>query len=79
MDVNFTKELGFPDYWNRRYENVAESEQATHEWFRTFDKLRLFLEKELPSASSEPRILHLGCGDSVRITEPRRRGSPYCC
>ncbi|MCJ1320338.1 hypothetical protein MMC15_005676 [Xylographa vitiligo] len=65
MDVKSTIELGFPDYWNRRYANVAESEQATHEWFRTFDKLRLFLEKELPSASSEPRILHLGCGDST--------------
>ncbi|MCJ1421107.1 hypothetical protein MMC32_007469 [Xylographa parallela] len=65
MDPNSTKELGFPDYWNNRYNQGAESDHATHEWFRTFEKLRPFLEKELPRASSEPRILHLGCGDST--------------
>ena len=75
MDLNSTKELGFPDYWNKRYGKGAGSEQATHEWFRTFEKLRLFLEKELPNARSEPRILHLGCGDSVRIRK-RGDGSP---
>ena len=65
MDAESSKALGFPEYWNKRYDQVEVSEQARHEWFRTFDKLRSFLEKELPDASSEPRILHLGCGDSV--------------
>ncbi|MCJ1377540.1 hypothetical protein MMC17_000635 [Xylographa soralifera] len=65
MDVKSTKELGSPDYWNKRYNKGAESEQATYEWFRTFEKLRFFFEKELPNASLEPRILHLGCGDST--------------
>jgi len=60
------KELGFPDYWNKRYETGSEIDGATHEWFRTFEKLRTFFERTLPEASSEPRVLHLGCGDSVR-------------
>ncbi|MCJ1393027.1 hypothetical protein MMC18_005899 [Xylographa bjoerkii] len=63
--MNSTRELGLSDYWNKRYGQGTESEETTHEWFRTFEKLRPFLEKELPSASSEPRILHLGCGDST--------------
>lgn len=67
MDVKSVKELGFPEYWNRRYENALESEGATYEWFRSFEKLRPFLERELPHHSSEPRMLHLGCGDSVRL------------
>ncbi len=60
------KELGFPDYWNKRYETGSEVDGGTHEWFRTFEKLRPFLEKTLPKPSAQPRILHLGCGDSVR-------------
>ena len=66
MDKGSTKELGFPEYWNRRYESVSSGGESSHEWFRTFEKLRPFLEKELPDPSVGPRILHLGCGDSVR-------------
>ena len=55
------KELGFPEYWNNRYHGGAE---ASHEWFRTFEKLQPFLERRLPKPSLKPRILHLGCGDS---------------
>lgn len=51
------KELGFPDYWNKRYETGSEVDG---------EKLRPFLEKTLPKPSAQPRILHLGCGDSVR-------------
>jgi len=60
------RELGFPDYWNKRYETGLEVDGGTHEWFRTFDKLRPFLEKTRPKPSAQPRILHLGCGDSER-------------
>lgn len=69
MDTKSIKELGFPEYWNRRYENASKCENATHEWFRSFEKLRPFLEKELPDPKLGPRILHLGCGDSV--SKPR--------
>ncbi|MCJ1285008.1 hypothetical protein MMC26_004345 [Xylographa opegraphella] len=65
MDVKSTKELAFAEYWNNRYDKrPAGSEEATYEWFRTFEKLRPFLQEELPDASLNPRILHLGCGDS---------------
>ncbi|MCJ1451622.1 hypothetical protein MMC28_001962 [Mycoblastus sanguinarius] len=65
MDIKSIKELGFPEYWNRRYENALESEGATHEWFQSFEKLRPYLERELPDPNSNPRMLHLGCGDST--------------
>ena len=67
MDARSLEELGYPEYWDRRYATRPnESLLSTHEWFRTFEQLRPFLEKQLPAAGSSPRILHLGCGDSVR-------------
>ena len=68
MDARSSKELGFPEYWNRRYQSISSDGESSHEWFRTFDKLRPFLERKLPNSSLRPRILHLGCGDSVRRT-----------
>ncbi|KAI9660254.1 MAG: hypothetical protein M1831_003562 [Alyxoria varia] len=61
------KELGFPEYWDNRYSEPSAdpSHPSKHEWFRTFDKLRQFFDKQLPDPSSQPRILHLGCGDST--------------
>lgn len=66
MDASSSKELGLPEYWNRCYESNSTGGKSSHEWFRTFEKLRPFLETKLPPSSLEPRILHLGCGDSVR-------------
>lgn len=66
MGDDTLKELGFPAYWNKRYENASQTEGG-HEWFRSFEKLRPFLERELPNPASEPRLIHLGCGDSVRL------------
>ena len=53
----------------------ADAEASTEpipsfEWFRTFEKLRPFLDKYLPSAGAaegkgDVHILHLGCGNSV--------------
>ena len=60
VDDRDLQELGFSEYWDRIYDG-AEG----HEWFKTFSQLKTFLEKELPSASLGPDILHLGCGDSV--------------
>lgn len=68
MDTRTTRELASPEYWDKRYakhSRGSESEHGTHEWFRTFEQLRPFLQKELPDPISAPRILHLGCGDSV--------------
>lgn len=62
------KEFGHPEYWNKRYENGLESEGGTYEWFRTFQKLRPFFTRTLPEPNTKPRILHLGCGNSVWVT-----------
>ena len=66
MSQDLTKALCFPEYWNKRYENISSSEEPTHEWLRSFEKIRALLEKHLSSPSTGgPTILHLGCGDSV--------------
>ena len=67
MNDDEVKRLAHADYWDERY-SAAESETPTHEWFRTFDQLLPFLEPrlfQLRPASTSPRILHLGSGDSV--------------
>ena len=60
--------LAHPEFWDERY-SVAETDKPTHEWFRTFDELLPFLEPNLfeaRPAATNPKILHLGSGDSVR-------------
>jgi hypothetical protein len=62
------KELAFAVYWDGRY-NISDGEQPTHEWFKNYDALQPFLTKTLfqdRGAEKNPRILHLGSGDSVR-------------
>lgn len=61
------KQLAKPQFWDERYA-TAEADTPTHEWFRTFDELSPFLEPHLFGArepSTQPKILHLGSGDSV--------------
>ena len=41
--------------------------ESSNEWYRTFENLRPFLGRKLPNPSLKPRILHLGCGDTVRM------------
>lgn len=67
MASETSQELGSPDYWNLRYKNLAESKEGAYEWFRTFEQLRPCLERQMPKPNLEPQILHLGCGDSVRL------------
>ncbi|CAK7233981.1 hypothetical protein SCUCBS95973_008781 [Sporothrix curviconia] len=56
---------------NDNNNNAAPASAApTHEWFRTYSDLEPFLQKVLfdrPGCrpADHPRILHLGCGDSV--------------
>jgi hypothetical protein len=66
MSINSLKELTNPEYWNKKYADNAQSEEPVHEWVKSFKELQPLFEKWLPNPSLAPRILHLGCGDSVR-------------
>lgn len=72
MNQAAQKELSYKEYWDQRYlkenEQQSEKDEANYEWFKTFEKLRPFLVRHLPNVSSNPRILHLGCGTSVGDT-----------
>lgn len=67
-DAKTLEELAEPDYWNARYAKPADSE--TFEWFKSYKNLEAFFAKHMPRAddNAQPRILHLGCGNSVRGT-----------
>lgn len=59
--------LATPGYWDNRYLQ-SDGENPTHEWFRSFEALEPFFTRHLfepRSADQNPRILHLGSGDSV--------------
>lgn len=61
------KALATPQFWDSRY-GKSDGESPTHEWFRTFDALKPFFEAHLfqhRKPDSNPKILHLGSGDSV--------------
>ncbi|KAI1134591.1 S-adenosyl-L-methionine-dependent methyltransferase [Hypoxylon sp. FL0543] len=58
--------LARPEFWDQRYAQ-AEGDRPTHEWFRTFSDLESFFDRRLfntQSPDANPRILHLGSGDS---------------
>jgi EEF1A lysine methyltransferase 4 len=65
MDQNLSK----ASFWDERYSSAPPGSDApTHEWFKSFDSLKPFLEKHLflpKPPDDDIRILHLGCGDSV--------------
>ena len=61
------EELAHAEYWDQRY---LSSSDSSYEWFKPFEILKPFLSKHLPVPSvgvngTNPRILHLGCGNSV--------------
>lgn len=59
--------LSTSEYWDKRYA-TADGQNATHEWFKSFDALLPFLESNLFTTrpvEHKPKILHLGSGDSV--------------
>ncbi|KAI0459853.1 S-adenosyl-L-methionine-dependent methyltransferase [Xylaria acuta] len=59
--------LAEPGYWDARYDKTLPGEQL-HEWFCSFADLEEFLKLYLfqaHPAESNPRILHLGSGDST--------------
>ncbi|CAK7269381.1 hypothetical protein SEPCBS119000_003539 [Sporothrix epigloea] len=64
----------------------TEFDGPTHEWFRTYRDLEPFLQKTLferPGCrpADNPRILHLGCGDSIvpaALEESRGYSNQLC-
>lgn len=65
MNASEEAALSTSEYWDKRYESSG------HEWFRSYDSLVPFFKKHLfdtLSPETNPRILHLGSGDSVRPT-----------
>ncbi|KAI0393020.1 S-adenosyl-L-methionine-dependent methyltransferase [Xylariaceae sp. FL0594] len=59
--------LATPGYWDTRYNETKPGKQL-HEWFRSFADIEDFLKLSLfqsHSPESNPRILHLGSGDST--------------
>ncbi|KAI2617867.1 S-adenosyl-L-methionine-dependent methyltransferase [Hypoxylon sp. NC1633] len=58
--------LAHPEFWDQRYAQ-AEGDRPTHEWFRAFAELEPFFDQRLfksRTPDSNPKILHLGSGDS---------------
>jgi len=66
-DVKSEQELAFPSFWDARYRD-HNGDEPSHEWFKSFDSLQPFFNKHLLESKgpdTNPRILHLGSGDSV--------------
>jgi hypothetical protein len=65
-DAESLEELAHPEYWNNRYQKSTQG--STFEWFKSFENIKPLLSSHLPKPSEDgisPRILHLGCGNSV--------------
>ncbi|KFH47747.1 Endothelin-converting enzyme-like protein [Hapsidospora chrysogenum ATCC 11550] len=76
MNDQEVERLARPEFWDERYSTV-ETEAPTHEWFRTFDDLLPFFEANLfapRGPSTNPKILHLGSGDSTIPRDLAERG-----
>lgn len=74
-------ELSHSTYWDQRYkgaiignetedpDNTSDESRVksleTYDWFRTWEHLDLWIRKILLERFTQPRILHLGCGNSV--------------
>jgi hypothetical protein len=74
------EELSHHEFWDDRYagqhvvvEDGQEPVIKSFEWFGDFQKLKGFFAKQLPSDTS-CRVLHLGCGNSVRSPFESIRG-----
>lgn len=71
MQAAEIERLAHHDYWDERYAEVGPNEQV-HEWFRSFNELRPFLDQHLfqvRKPETAPNILHLGSGDSVSSSD----------
>ncbi|KAF4974361.1 hypothetical protein FZEAL_8726 [Fusarium zealandicum] len=78
MTIEEDQQLSRSEYWDSRYV-TSDSNEPTHEWLRSFSHLLPFLQKNLleqpgRTAQDNPRVLHLGSGDSVVPAELAERG-----
>ncbi|KAL7908230.1 hypothetical protein GGI35DRAFT_453654 [Trichoderma velutinum] len=69
MSVDEEQVLAYSNYWDSGY-SKSNGEAPTHEWYRSFSELETFFQDNmfgLPryKAETNPKILHLGSGDSV--------------
>jgi hypothetical protein len=69
MTAENDQALSHAEYWDERY-SKSDGTAPTHEWFRSFDDLEQFFQKNFfqidgLKSSDNPLILHLGSGDSV--------------
>ncbi|CAZ79236.1 unnamed protein product [Tuber melanosporum] len=62
--------LATPEYWNTRY----ATDSTPFDWFKNPTSIHPFLTKHLPPPTSNPSILHLGCGNSLLPEDLHRRG-----
>ncbi len=68
MSDSETKRLTSPEYWDERYAATGSDNQL-HEWFGSFGDLEPFFDRHLfqvRGPQTQPKILHLGSGDSVK-------------
>ncbi|PSK44223.1 Queuine tRNA-ribosyltransferase-like protein [Elsinoe australis] len=78
MTLEEDKALSQASYWDGRYRQ-SQGDVPTHEWFRAFNELEPFFQKNLfqaqgLQAGDNPQILHLGSGDSTVPSELASRG-----
>lgn len=61
--------LATPEYWDTRY----TADPTPFDWFRNPTSIHPFLTKHLPPPTSNPSILHLGCGNSLLPEDLHKR------
>lgn len=67
MAADELKRMACIEYWDDRYVEV-DLETQLHEWYKSFSDLKPFFARHLfqtRGPETEPKILHLGSGDSV--------------
>ncbi|KAK3679721.1 hypothetical protein LTR78_000097 [Recurvomyces mirabilis] len=64
MPADSLEELAHPQYWDKRYGDTDSGDAKTYDWLRHFDTIKPFLLKHLPPPDTDPKILHLGSGNS---------------
>lgn len=72
MNDEAQKELSKVEYWENRYaaeETPDNGSTEEYEWFKKYSSLKPFLDANLPGPETNPRVLHLGCGTSVCISQ----------
>ncbi|EKJ73459.1 hypothetical protein FPSE_06377 [Fusarium pseudograminearum CS3096] len=78
MTIKEDQQLSNSEYLDSRYV-ASNGDDPIHEWFRSFEHLQPFLGKNLleqpgRAAQDNPKVLHLGSGDSVVPAELAGRG-----